>query len=180
MATFASSCISSLHWPMDLFLIQRFDSVDKRAIVSVEMIVFVRADREFSTGITHTDMTQLGFIQSLTRFFLDKEVDKNDADLVQKIQGQHTIDELYQLVYPSWSTTQVKLHSYPLKRIIDLMQVKNALVDLSRATKKLSAAHFDSESFAESNRRIIDLRSQGIVRRMSRCIRSFVSISSDC
>lgn len=126
-------------------------------------------------------MTQLGFIQSLMRFFLDKEVDSKDVDRIQKIQGQHTIDELYQLVFPSWSSSRVKLYSYPLKRIIDLMQVKNALVDLSSATKKLPSAHFDSESFLESNRRIIGLRNQGKQRLSNHSLySSFIAIFSDC
>jgi hypothetical protein len=45
-----------------------------------------------------------------------------------------------------------------LKSIIDTIQVRDALVDLDPSTKNLPSAHFDSESFTESNTRIIELR----------------------
>jgi hypothetical protein len=103
-------------------------------------------------------MVQLGFIRSLARFFLDTQTnDKKNID-ADKLKSDHTIDELYQLVHPDWSKDQVKLYSYPLKSVIDKIQVRDALVDLNPETKDLPTAHFDSESFVESNQRIMDLR----------------------
>ena len=73
----------------------------------------------------------------------------------------HTIDELYKLVHPTWSSERVYLYSYPLKTVIDQLQVNNALVDLNSNTKNLPSAHFDAESFVSANRRVMDLRQQG-------------------
>ena len=39
--------------------------------------------------------------------------------------------------------------------------MRDALVDLNPLTKNLPKAHFDSESFVESNQRIMDLRKKG-------------------
>jgi hypothetical protein len=109
-------------------------------------------------GITHTEMVQLGFIRSLARFFLDTQTRTKSSNNADNFKAQHTIDELYQLAHPDWTNDQVKLYSYPLKSIIDRIQVRDALVDLNPLTKNLPSAHFDSESFVESNDRIIELR----------------------
>jgi hypothetical protein len=103
-------------------------------------------------------MVQLGFIRSLARFFLDKQTESNSGTNPDKFTDQHTIDELYQLAHPDWTNDKVNLYSYPLKSIIDTIQVRDALVDLDPSTKNLPSAHFDSESFTESNTRIIELR----------------------
>ncbi|CAF1359667.1 unnamed protein product [Adineta ricciae] len=116
----------------------------------------VRLGGQAGESITHTEQAQLGFIRSLTRFFLDSQNEKGEN--TDKFQGEHTIDQLYQIVHPDWTNEQVKLHSYPLKRIVDTFQMTDALVDLSPSTKNLPAAHFDSESFAESNHRLMQLR----------------------
>jgi hypothetical protein len=112
-------------------------------------------------GITHTEMVQLGFMRSLARFFLDTQTRNKRINSVDNFKSQHTIDELYQLAHPDWTSDRVLLYSYPLKSIVDRMQVRDALVDLNPLTKNLPSAHFDSESFVESNRRIIELRKQG-------------------
>ncbi len=107
-------------------------------------------------GITHTDMVQLGFIRSLTRFFRDTQ--SKSGTNANNFEGQYTIDELYQLAHPDWTADQVKLYSYPLKSIIDTIQVRDALMDFNPSTKNLPTAHFDSETFVESNRRLIERR----------------------
>jgi hypothetical protein len=109
-------------------------------------------------GVTHTEITQLGFIRSLARFFLDTYTSSQININAANFKDQHTIDELYQLAHPDWTADRVKLYSYPLKSIIDKIQVINALVDLDSATKNLPSAHFDSESFIEANRQIMELR----------------------
>lgn len=103
-------------------------------------------------------MVQLGFIRSLARFFLDTATQNGKNAGAESFKSTHTIDELYQLAHPDWNSNQVKLNSYPLKRIIDKIQVRDALVDLDPSTKDLPIAHFDAESFVEANRRIMDLR----------------------
>lgn len=104
-------------------------------------------------------MVQLGFIRSLARYFFDT-VSTNTKNINQ-LKEDHTIDELYEIIHPDWTFDQVKLYSYPLKSVIDQIQVRDALVDINPDTKDLTSAHFDSESFVESNRRIITLRKKG-------------------
>jgi len=90
-------------------------------------------------------MVQLGFIRSLTRFFLDVQIRSKSNTNVENFKGPHTIDQLYQLAHPDWTNDQVKLYSYPLKSLIDSIQVRDTLVDLNLSTKNLTSAHFDSE-----------------------------------
>ena len=108
-------------------------------------------------------MVQLGFIRSLARFFLDKQSKSRSSTNPNNFKDEHTIDELYQLAHPDWTKDKVNLYSYPLKSVIDTIQVNDALVDLAASTKNLPTAHFDSETFVESNRRIIDLRKKSKV-----------------
>ena len=111
-------------------------------------------------------MVQLGFIRSLARYFLD-QASKIDGKInVDNLKGDHTIDELYQIIHPDWSIDEVKVYSYSLKSVIDQIQVRDALVDLDFDTKDLPSAHFDAESFVESNRRLINLRKKGTKRRI--------------
>ncbi|CAF3738335.1 unnamed protein product [Rotaria sordida] len=118
----------------------------------------IRFGGQAQDSITHTEIVQLGFIRSLARFFIDvKTQDRNKID-IQNFKNEHTIDELYQLAHPDWTKDKIKLYSYPLKSIIDAIQVRNVLVDLNPSTKNLPSAHFDSESFNESNHRIMRLR----------------------
>jgi hypothetical protein len=114
-------------------------------------------------GITHTEITQLAFIRSLARFFLDTAAPSQSQKgaTADEFYAPNTIDELYQLAHPDWTSDRVALHSYPLKSVVDLIQVRNALVDLNPATKNLPSAHFDSESFVAANRRIMELRRKG-------------------
>ncbi|CAF4276509.1 unnamed protein product, partial [Rotaria magnacalcarata] len=101
-------------------------------------------------GITHTEITQQAFIRSLARYFLDTH-----AIRTQEIyhSQEFTIDELYHLAYPHWTTKQVRQRSYPLKSILDAILAENGLVDFDAWTKKLPAAHFDSEAFSNGSRR---------------------------
>ena len=108
----------------------------------------------------------MGFIRSLSRYFLDTEIKDPNDPRVEKLQGQNTIDAIYQLIYPSWDSDRIKLYSYPLKKVIDEVQVRNALVDLNPSTKNLPSAHFDSETFAQSNQRVMELRNKGMTNKM--------------
>lgn len=115
----------------------------------------------FIRGLTHSEITQLGFIRTLARFFLDTRI-KNTNDInIANFTAENTIDSLYRLAYPQWNWAQVKLYSFSLKRIIDLIQLENVKIDLFPSTKNLPSAHFDAELFSDSNRRIMELRRQG-------------------
>jgi hypothetical protein len=104
-------------------------------------------------GLTHTEITQLAFIRSLGRFFVETERINNYA-----LNEEYTINELYQLVYPTWSFARIELETFPLKIILDIILAENALVDFDHWTKKLPAAHFDSEAFSNASRRILKIR----------------------
>ncbi|CAF1058645.1 unnamed protein product [Rotaria sordida] len=114
-------------------------------------------------SITHTEITQAGFIRCLARFFYDTRLKRNKYK-GNKIKEQeyftkeHTIDDLYKLAYPKYNEAEVELHSLPLKFILDFVMTENALVDFNPNTKKLSPAHFDSEAFINGSRRILQLR----------------------
>ncbi|CAF2841610.1 unnamed protein product [Rotaria sp. Silwood2] len=114
-------------------------------------------------SITHTEITQAGFIRCLARFFYDTRIkpNNNNGNTVNEHEyftKEHTIDDLYKLAYPQYNQAQIKLYSLPLKLILDLVMTEDALVDFNSNTKKLSAAHFDSEAFINGSRRILQLR----------------------
>ena len=105
-------------------------------------------------GITHTEITQIAFVRSLARYLLEtKAINKYEIN-----NKEYTIDELYRLTYPKWSTEKLHIQSYPLKSILDTLLAENAMVDMDRWTKKLPAAHFDSEAFSNASRRMIKIR----------------------
>ncbi|CAF4915776.1 unnamed protein product [Rotaria sp. Silwood1] len=116
-----------------------------------------------SDSITHTEITQAGFIRCLARFFYDTRIHPNNnnghtVNEKEYFTNAHTIDDLYKLAYPAYSQAQVELYSLPLKLVLDFVMTSNALVDFDPKTKKLSAAHFDSEAFINGSRRILRLR----------------------
>ncbi|CAF2582029.1 unnamed protein product [Rotaria sp. Silwood2] len=128
------------------------------AVISFISHPVVRFTVQAGKSITRTEIVQLGFIRSLAQFFIDAKIRDGSGINTEDFKKEHTIDELYQLAHPDWTKDKVKLYSYPLKSIIDKIQVRNATVDFNPSTKNLSSAHFDSESFNESNHRIIRLR----------------------
>ena len=108
----------------------------------------------FSIGITHSEITQIAFVRTLARYFLEtKAVQKYEL-----VNREYTIDELYHMTYPNWSKEKLHIYSYPLKSVIDTLLAENAMVDIDAWTKKLPAAHFDSEAFSNASRRMIKIR----------------------
>jgi hypothetical protein len=98
-------------------------------------------------------MTQSAFIRSLGRFLFEtKAIDDYDPT------KEYTIDQLYQSMYPTWTMEEIERQTYPLKSILDIILSENAAVDFDQWTKKLSAAHFDSEAFMNGSRRILQIR----------------------
>jgi len=121
-------------------------SFDLSRFNSIQILILI--------GITHTEITQIAFVRSLARYLLEtKAINKYEIK-----NTEYTIDELYRLTYPKWSTEKLHIQSYPLKSILDTLLVENALVDMDRWTKKLPAAHFDSEAFSNASRRMIKIR----------------------
>lgn len=105
-------------------------------------------------GVTHTEITQVAFLRCLARYLLEtKAIHKYEIN-----HREYTIDELYRMTYPQWSNEKLHIHSYPLKSILDTILAENAMVDMDRWTKKLPAAHFDSEAFRNASRRLMKIR----------------------
>jgi hypothetical protein len=129
-------------------------SVVELVKVNIKSIKFNPIEILLFIGITHTEITQIAFLRSLARYFLEtKAIHKYEIN-----NKEYTIDELYRLTYPHWSNEKLHIQSYPLKSILDTLLVENAMVDMDRATKKLPAAHFDSEAFRNASRRMIKIR----------------------
>ncbi|CAF4273895.1 unnamed protein product, partial [Rotaria sp. Silwood2] len=136
------------------------DEINKQAFIPHPAIRF--GGQAGNSEYYYFTIIQLGFIRSLAQFFIDAKTRDGSGINTEDFKKEHTIDELYQLAHPDWTEDKVKLYSYPLKSIIDKIQVRDALVDLNPSTKDLPSAHFDSESFNESNHRIMRLRKKVI------------------
>ena len=135
-----------------LFLIHRFVLVVEQ--VKVNSFSCISFPILSPLGVTHTEITQVAFLRSLGRYLLEtKAIQKYEIN-----NREYNIDELYRLTYPHWSNEKLHIHSYPLKSILDTILVENAMVDMDRWTKKLPAAHFDSEAFRNASRRMIKIR----------------------
>ncbi len=138
---------------MDSFHIHLFEWLVELVIVCYQTILFFHINLNFFIGITHTEMTQSAFIRSLGRFLFEtKAIDDYDPT------KEYTIDQLYQSMYPTWTMEEIERQTYPLKSILDIILSENAAVDFDQWTKKLSAAHFDSEAFMNGSRRILQIR----------------------
>jgi len=129
-------------------------------LVIVSLILFIFKIIFFLiVGITHTEITEVGFIRSLARFFYDTRIKSNGIINEQEyFNFEYTVDDLYKVAYPTYSEKQLLLYSLPFKFILDSIMIQNVLVDFNPNTKKLSSAHFDSEAFINSSRRILQLR----------------------
>jgi hypothetical protein len=125
--------------------------------------MFRRVSFFFFSGITHAEITEFGFIRSLARYLYDTRIRSrhaNDSALQAEdfFSTEHTVDDLYQLAYPELSLAEVKVYSLPFKYILDYVMTQDVLMDFKESTKRLSAAHFDNEAFANSSRRILQAR----------------------
>ncbi|CAF1240754.1 unnamed protein product, partial [Didymodactylos carnosus] len=113
----------------------------------------IRVGGRAGDSITHTEITQIGFLRSLTKYFKDHIDDATKIDLSKS----YTINDLYKLYY-NVNDKEAQKYTTPIKSVIDVILVENALVDFNNATKKLPAAHFDSEAFINGSRRILTIR----------------------
>ncbi|CAF1165865.1 unnamed protein product [Adineta steineri] len=115
----------------------------------------IRVGGQAGESITHTEITQIAFVRSLARYLLEiKAIHKYEINN----NTEYSIDDLYELTYPEWSKEKLHIQTYPLKSVLDTLLVENAFVDIDKWTKKLPAAHFDSEAFSNASRRMIKIR----------------------
>lgn len=108
----------------------------------------------FLSGITHSELTQIGFVRSFARYLFENKTIRS-----RRLRKKHfTVDQLFHFIYPKLSKEKLQIQSYPLKSILDTIVAENAFVDFNGSSKKLPAAHFDSEAFLNGSRRMIKLR----------------------
>lgn len=133
-------------------------------------------------GLTHSEITGLGFVRSLARYLYETQIFQSRSNSSQPISDEeflttkYTINDLYKLAHPELDRFDIELYTLPVKFILDTLMTQNVLVDFNPKTKKLSAAHFDSEAFLNGSRRILRLRQNGqseCLRRLSDSLLSF-------
>ncbi len=102
---------------------------------------------------THDEITQRGIFRSVVDYYLDTS--KEMRTVVSRYAAgfapsNYTIRQLYYDLYGVW-LCQTKLES-----VIRDIQLNNGFVDLDERTKDLPYAHFDAETFKESNLLVIN------------------------
>jgi hypothetical protein len=117
-------------------------------------------------GITHAEITQQGITRSLARYFYDTRLNSNHTNENSVNEGtyfstEYTVDDLYGLAYPKFDSFEIALYSLPFKLVLDTIMTQDVLVDFDDNTKKVSSAHYDSEAFVNSSRRILQFRQTG-------------------
>ena len=123
--------------------------------------------RHLRLGLTHSEITGLAFVRSLARYLYETQIRPNGNETSQTISDQeflttkYTINDLYKLAHPELDSSDIELYTLPVKFILDTVMTQNVLVDFNPKTKKLSAAHFDSEAFLNGSRRILQLKRNG-------------------
>lgn len=162
-STIISTCAHGSSVPTDSFRTHSLRRALTAMIVRTVFYSFLTAVAPSPSGITHVDITELGFIRSLARYFYDTRFASSSVTLISinlddYFTKQHTIDSLYKLAFPDYNAVQLAFYSLPLKFTLDFIMTQNALVDFEPQTKILSAAHFDSEAFMNGSRRILKLR----------------------
>ena len=120
----------------------------------------------FAIGITHAEITQKGITRSLARYFYDTRLNSNrtngsSVNEATYFSTEYTVDDLYGLVYSKFDSFEIALYSLPFKLVLDTIMTQDVLVDFDERTKKVSSAHYDSEAFVNSSRRILQFRQTG-------------------
>ena len=116
---------------------------------------FHRKFGKISKSLTHEEITNKGLIQSVVRYFHDQPNGKHKIDLNKINNSYYDLKELYFDYYGK------HICKIPLEFIVKVnFEVPVAFVDFDSKTKDLPYAHFDAETFVQSNQRVIDLTNQ--------------------
>lgn len=120
-----------------------FSKIDSRLIKTLD-----------SNGetITHDDIIARGVSQSIVSFFYEQTNGSKKVNLTKADNDYYTLRNLYYDYYDVWLCNLEidSLIKYQLKTNV-------ALVDLDPKTKDFPYAHFDGETFLQSNTRVIDM-----------------------
>ena len=105
--------------------------------------------------MAHEEITKRGLIQSVVRYFHDQPNGKHKIDLNKINNSYYDLKELYFDYYGK------HICEIPLVNEIKVnFEIPVGFVDLDSKTKDLPYAHFDAETFVQSNQRVIDLTNQ--------------------
>jgi hypothetical protein len=111
-----------------------------------------------SSTLTHEEIMKRGVIQSVAKYFYDQQLLNNgssaNVNLSRLDNGEYyDLKNLYKDYYGVWLCT-IDLQTL----IVTEFQPNVAIVDFSSSTKDLPYAHFDAETFAQSNDRVIQFQ----------------------
>ena len=99
----------------------------------------------------HEEIAKRGIIRSVVKFFYDQENGSTKIDLSKSDNEYQDLNNLYNAYYDK------KYCKLSLDTVIsDEIQPNVALVDFDKKTKDFPYAHFDAETFVQSNQRVID------------------------
>lgn len=124
--------------------------------------VFGKVDRAFlqtmdisGETITHDDIVKYGAIQSIVEYFYNQT---NGSILVNRTKANNDYYDLRNLYQDYYGVRFCDLDVLTLIRYKLRQYV--AVVDLDSDTKDLPYAHFDAETFLQSNERVMNITSQ--------------------
>jgi hypothetical protein len=120
--------------------------------------VFNKVDKHFLNTMdvsgdttTHDDIIKYGVIESIVQYFYNQT---NGSTLVNLTKSNNEYYDLTNLYKDYYNVTICDLEAK--KTIRYILKPYVALVDLDPKTKDMPYAHFDAETFINSNQRVID------------------------
>jgi hypothetical protein len=125
--------------------------VDAQNTLNTYFLLFNQADfGKVSESIVHEEILRRGLIQSVVRYFYNQQNGNKKINLNKINNDYYDLTNLYYDYYGKY-ICDIPLY-YSIKAVL---QPSVASVDLDPSTKDLPYAHFDAETFSESNARVI-------------------------
>ncbi len=128
-----------------------------RALVKIDRALdldFGKVSRTFP----HEVILKRGLHRSIVKFFFDKEKQKSPNKKhkidMKKIDQQYS--ELKNIYYDYYGLSFCDLGLLNARKAREELQVNVEIVDFDSSTKDMPYAHFDAETFVESNQRVIE------------------------
>jgi hypothetical protein len=103
-----------------------------------------------SKTYVHDEIVKLGLTRSIVKYFYEQPNGSRRVNM-SKIRNEYLdLRNLYRDYYGAW------VCDLPVAATIKVLQVNVASVDLDPTTKNFPHAHFDAETFNQSNSRVIE------------------------
>lgn len=125
----------------------------------IELIDLDLTEKPIAATLTHMDIMRLGVVRSITRYFALKQrsyasdpakhlvrLDKSDSVYAEKLA------ELYKDFMGAQEYASISECGLRVERIVKELGTAVADVDFDKRLKNLPWAHFDANTFVESNR----------------------------